>query len=277
MNRAGVFGLAAALAVIPAFWLSQASQASSGTALKRIHDPRHVTYSIHLATCYTRDHGQIPGRSCTPGSIDPAVTQGNIRSTICRARWTKKARPPEPQTQRAKYQVAYPAFHISARTRSELDHLVPLELGGSNDITNLWPEVGKIPNPKDRVENALNRAVCDKQVSLAAAQRAIAADWLTAEARLGLGPAPTPQPSQPSPPPPSPWCTASASYNAKYQDYDIYVHSNQPYRTVTATASNGATHSFHTDGTGYADVYLDANSGNNVQVQAGAASCSTTT
>jgi hypothetical protein len=69
---------------------------------------------------------------------------------------------------------------------SELDHLVPPELGGSNDITNLWPEAGRVPNPKDKVENALNRAVCAGKVSLAAAQNAIASDWLTARARLGL-------------------------------------------------------------------------------------------
>jgi len=36
------------------------------------------------------------------------------------------------------------------------------------------------------VENALHRAVCEGRVSLAAARRAIARDWLTAEASLGL-------------------------------------------------------------------------------------------
>src|SRR5262249_11168689 len=79
---------------------------------------------------------------------------------------------------------------------------------------NLWPEVGRWPNPKDKVENVLHRAVCDRRVSLAAAQHAIASDWLTAEARLGLrspspSPSPTPTPSRtpnppPTPPPPPP-------------------------------------------------------------------------
>ena len=173
---------------------------------------------------------------------------------------------------------------------SELDHLVPLELGGSNDITNLWPEVGKLPNTKDEVEYTLNRAVCDGQVTLAAAQLAIATDWLTAETRLGLTPPksspsptatrtpkPTPSPTRTTPPPPAgPECTASASYNSKYHDYDIYVYSNQPNKPVTVTASNGATQTYHTDSTGYADVYLYADSGDRVQVTAGGASCSTT-
>ena len=46
--------------------------------------------------------------------------------------------------------------------------------------------MGSLPNPKDSVEDALHRAVCDGQVSLRAAQRAIARNWRTAEARLGL-------------------------------------------------------------------------------------------
>jgi len=277
--------------MVPLLFVSQAP-ASGPHALKRIHDPRRVTYSIHIKTCRTRDHGQLPDTKCTPGSIDPAVTQADITSTICKAGWTGKVRPPESRTEHAKYDVAYVAYHIPQSAVSELDHLVPLELGGSNDITNLWPEVGRQPNPKDKVENALNRAVCEDRVTLTAAQLAIATDWLTAEARLGLTrpkpspsptstrtPKPTPSPTstRTTPPPAGPWCTASTSYNSKYHDYDIFVNSNQPDQSVTATASNGATQTYHTDSTGYADVYLYAGSGDSVQVKAGAASCSTST
>src|SRR6266508_1150033 len=72
----------------------------------------------------------------------------------------------------------------------ELDHLVSLVLGGSNDAGNLWPERNDHPagaiNSKDLVENALNKAVCSHTVTLAAAQAAIATDWTTALATLGL-------------------------------------------------------------------------------------------
>jgi hypothetical protein len=54
------------------------------------------------------------------------------------------------------------------------------------------------------------------------------------------------------------------------------VHSNQPDRTVTASASDGASHSYHTNSSGYADVYLDAAAGDPVKVTVGAATCSTT-
>ena len=50
----------------------------------------------------------------------------------------------------------------------EYDHLVSLELGGAvNDPRNLWPEPEGSPNPKDSVESALHRMVCDGEMSLA--------------------------------------------------------------------------------------------------------------
>jgi hypothetical protein len=70
----------------------------------------------------------------------------------------------------------------------------------------------------------------------------------------------------------------SASYNAQYGDYDVYVHSNQPDQIVTATASGGASESWRTDSTGYADVYLHVTGnpvGQTVTVTVGSASCST--
>ena len=33
----------------------------------------------------------------------------------------------------------------------------------TNDPGNLWPEPGASPNPKDRVEDYLNREVCERQ------------------------------------------------------------------------------------------------------------------
>jgi hypothetical protein len=267
--RSLLAAFAAALAVVALAGTALAAPASSGPGLKKVHDPRHVTGTIH-GHCSYRDRGKLPDPRCTPGSIDPAVTQAGIRSTICKSGWTATVRPPESQTEHFKFDVAYPAYRAPASERTELDHLVPLELGGSNDATNLWPEYPPTPNPKDKVENALNRAVCDGRVTLAAAQKAIAADWLTAEQKLGLSGGGGGGGSGGA------WCTASASYSATYADYDIYVHSNQPNRTVTASASNGASHSWHTDSSGYADVYLDAAAGDTVKVTVGAATCSTT-
>ena len=161
------------------------SSASSGHALLRVHDPRRVTGTMP-AHCTYRDHGQLPDPRCTPGAVDPAVTQGNLRSTICRPGYTRTVRPPESQTERFKFEVAYPAYGDPHSRKTELDHLVSLELGGANDAANLWPELSPTPNPKDKVEDALHAAVCDGRVTLKAAQNAIASNWETAESNLGL-------------------------------------------------------------------------------------------
>lgn len=111
----------------------------------------------------------------TPGSLNPAVTQATIATTICKAGWTATVRS-VPASVRAAVLAAYglPAGPFAG----ELDHEVPLELGGSNDPTNLWPEPGSIPNPKDQVESALKRSVCAFAMPLAMAQQLIVAAYV---------------------------------------------------------------------------------------------------
>jgi len=88
--------------------------------------------------------------------------------------------------------AAYGDYDGSSASPYELDHLIPLELGGSSSTLNLWPEqnIGGtgtyVHNAKDQVEDDLHTAVCDGQVSLAAAQQAIASNWTTAEAMLDV-------------------------------------------------------------------------------------------
>ena len=189
-----------------------------------MHDPGLVT-GVLTGPCQARDGGRLPDRRCTPGAVDPAVTQADIGSTICVSGYTDGVRPPESQTEAFKFDQAYPAYDIVAGTDSELDHLVPLELGGANDAANLWPEPGPVPNRKDAVEDALNQAVCDGQIGLARAQRAIARNWETAESRLGLGaPAPAPVPT-PTPSAGALRCVAAVSSTspADYTTVDVYV------------------------------------------------------
>jgi hypothetical protein len=51
----------------------------------------------------------------------------------------------------------------------EVDHLIPLELGGSNYMKNLWPEPDA-PRPdwaeKDQLENELHAEVCAGKIPL---------------------------------------------------------------------------------------------------------------
>jgi phosphatidylserine/phosphatidylglycerophosphate/cardiolipin synthase-like enzyme len=72
------------------------------------------------------------------------------------------------------------------------------------------------------------------------------------------------------------WCTATASvYNAADDENNVYVHSNQPYQSATASAG-GYSHSYHTNGSGYALIYLNGPPpGAQITVTVGGATCTT--
>jgi hypothetical protein len=160
----------------------------------------------------------------------------------------------------------------------EYDHFVPLELGGAtNDPRNLWPEPGASPNTKDSLEDELRSEVCDGQVTLAAAQRAIVSNWTTAAGPASVaGPnAPTASRSASSSGPAI--CTVTASFSSHYNDYNVYVHSNQPDQSVTVSDAYGHSDTWHTDASGDADVYFKSGgyaSGRRITARVGGASCS---
>lgn len=218
-----------------------------------------------------------PDPSCTPGALNPAVTQASIYKTICVAGWTDTVRPPESITEQEKAASIAAYGDTGSMGDYEYDHFVPLELGGAtNDPRNLWPEPGASPNPKDTVEDTLREKVCAGQITLAQAQHEIVSNWTALAAR-----APAPRPARSQAPsttssPQSGHCTVTASYNSTYHDYDVYVHSNQPDKAVTVTDASGDSHSWHTDSTGYADVFFHAtggSAGEQVTARVGPATC----
>ncbi|HTQ67456.1 MAG TPA: hypothetical protein VMI13_02070 [Solirubrobacteraceae bacterium] len=148
----------------------------------------------HAGSCHTRGSllYELPDPHCTPGALNPAVTQSTIGSTICRSGWTTRVRPPESVTEPEKLADMRSYGTSSPASAYEYDHLVSLELGGAvNDPRNLWPEpdyatrAGFYLNPKDHLERALNRLVCRGQMSLARAQLLIARNWVSAYREYG--------------------------------------------------------------------------------------------
>ena len=174
----------AATSQAPTVAPSTAQPLTDTPAPRQVHDPGQVT-GVLTGPCHARDNGRLPDPACTPGAYDPQITA----AVLCAPGYsTASYRPTSSQTTAFKHHDAYPAYGIAdvPGTVSELDHLISLELGGANDATNLWPELGTIPNPKDSVENALAKWVCqtsgaEAETRLHAAQVAIAADWTTAE------------------------------------------------------------------------------------------------
>jgi hypothetical protein len=68
----------------------------------------------------------------------------------------------------------------------EIDHLIPLCLGGSDDPSNLWPQPRRTiedawnAEAKDRLERRICDMVCDGEIDIATAQQAFATDWIAA-------------------------------------------------------------------------------------------------
>ncbi len=132
----------------------------------------------------------LPDPRITPGALDGAVDQANIRETICVRGYSKSIRPPEEYTERLKRSGIRRYGYSDHRLRDyEEDHLVSLELGGSpRSPRNLWPEPHHVIGgwgsyTKDRLEDRLHALVCRGRMPLTQAQRDIASDWIAAYKR----------------------------------------------------------------------------------------------
>ena len=125
--------------------------------------------------------GALPDPGCTPGGLNPQVTQANVQQTICVSGFTRTIRPPVSYTDPLKLQLMRSYRLTGQPSAYELDHFVSLELGGNpTGPNNLWPQA-YAPAPgaheKDKVENYLHHQVCSGAITLAAAQARIEGDW----------------------------------------------------------------------------------------------------
>jgi hypothetical protein len=119
----------------------------------------------------------LPNPSLTPGDtmhVDPMA--------LCTPGYTKIVRD-VPQSLK---DSIYKRYGVTEHKTGdyEIDHLIPLCLGGANTVTNLWPQ-SYLTQPwnahkKDVLEVRLRRLVCTGHLSLIEAQQAIATDWIQA-------------------------------------------------------------------------------------------------
>ena len=117
----------------------------------------------------------LPDKDCTPGAVISGVT----KDQICTPGYSKQVRNvPESEKEQVYTEYGITSHQVG---EYEVDHYISLELGGSNDINNLWPEPAE-PRPgfheKDKVENYLHKQVCDGFISLEQAQQQISTNWL---------------------------------------------------------------------------------------------------
>jgi hypothetical protein len=134
----------------------------------------------------------LSDRRCSPGAYSSKLTKAVICSPDFRTGPIRNV----PDSVKHQVEIEYGLEPKQYGSTLEIDHIVSLELGGSNDPANLFPEEAAFPDNapgyhvKDALENAVHKAVCAGKIGLRTAQRAIARNWeLLYVKLLGVAPA----------------------------------------------------------------------------------------
>jgi len=172
---------------------------------------RHALVALALAISITptmaEDMPSLPDSQKTPGAVLELVPDaktatclkdligGSVKpgdtitlAMICTDGYTKCIRDVSDETKKKVYEsyglAGEHTGYCKSKQGCEVDHLISLEIGGSNDEKNLWPEPyeGEVLNAhvKDQLEKWLHNAACTGQMSLKDAQKEISTNWVDA-------------------------------------------------------------------------------------------------
>lgn len=155
---------------------------SESTAVRSATAPAtHVQAPVQTAARQSRDPTVD---SVSPTRPDPKLTPGATfpvtAADVCTPGYSRSVRNVPAEVK----QQAYAEYGIARHPPGafEVDHLISLELGGSNSIKNLWPQSYHTEpwnaRVKDALENRLHQEVCAGRMPLARAQHEIATDWI---------------------------------------------------------------------------------------------------
>jgi hypothetical protein len=142
--------------------------------------------SVHAQTAPTiaqyRHDGQavLNDLTVTPGAVDPDLTAVKLCDPTFHTGTVRNVT----QSMKRAACAAYGQTVGCPGKGFEIDHLVSIEVGGSNDPANLWPQPVDAPSvigyhTKDVVENRAHAAVCAGKITLAQAQQGLATDWFS--------------------------------------------------------------------------------------------------
>lgn len=140
------------------------------TSLAQAQDGRPYDYS-------QEENPLLPHGLQTPGSLTYPAPK---ISEMCSREFRKKI----PEISQELKQKVFEAYGIDPNKSSlyHIDHLITPEVGGGNDIKNLWPQsLTSRPwnaHMKDRLENHLHREICQGRMSPNHAQTLLTLDWI---------------------------------------------------------------------------------------------------
>ena len=170
ITGAWILHLTAPKPTAPPTQVAAPSVSAANPSIKSYTGPAFPIPPLH----YDPAHAALPDPTLTPGDTFPGVTVDDV----CTPGWAKEHRS---VTESMRDQVYAEYKRTRGPSCCEVDHLVPLELGGSNEIKNLWPQPDD-PRPgdaeKDQLENELHKRVCKGEMPLADAQKCIESNWV---------------------------------------------------------------------------------------------------
>jgi hypothetical protein len=127
---------------------------------------------------------KYPNTSMTPGTVYQNITEKDV----CDSGYSKRIRNVLVLQNKSIY-YAYGIKYPQPSGAYEVDHFIPLSIGGSNDDKNLWPQPAQ-PLPgfreKDKVEFFLHNEICAGRISIKAAQENIRSDWYKVYQRISV-------------------------------------------------------------------------------------------
>lgn len=145
--------------------------------------------ALKPASCHWHYNGltDLQDPSCTPGEVDPHLTQAIICSPTFRTSTVRNQTTSEAQkasTYNA-YGVPHPKNNIGPSQVCELDHLISLENGGADTIKNIFPQCSATYSgwqglgfrDKDKIENRVHAEICSGRITLEEGQKCLATDW----------------------------------------------------------------------------------------------------
>jgi hypothetical protein len=123
----------------------------------------------------TQDWAIVPDPTLTPGAVRTAdVSDICSHGTSGLRHWSRE------RDDRIMAEYGLPT---GPHPQYEVDHLIPLCLGGADDDRNLWPEPRRSLEPewnaerKDDLEHRLCEMVCSGELVVREAQSEISEDW----------------------------------------------------------------------------------------------------
>jgi hypothetical protein len=113
----------------------------------------------------------LPDSACTPGDILSTST-----AVICKFKYATSVRNVSSELKREV--LAEYGIPSNKRYLYQIDHLISLNLGGSNNISNLFPETLAMEKIKSEFEESLYIEVCSGKMNVEVAQKQISTNWV---------------------------------------------------------------------------------------------------